>query len=183
MSDAIWPLVDPSDPFMNFDPSDVLLSGHGFFLPKCDIMKFSFLHFSNFRTIFHSHSWAIWPLVDPGWPLCDLQPCSNALNFSWVLPTKFGGHILFPRQLDLQMTFDLWWGLLRKIDHKPSFSLIHQSVKKHKPGQTYLLTNQICFFSNYDGTLFYTKISPSTTIYLFYTHPFYCKPWTFFYYR
>ena len=37
-------------------------------------------------------SWGIWTLVDPGWPMHDLWPQQCTMLWSWILPTKFGGH-------------------------------------------------------------------------------------------
>ena len=52
---------------MTFHPSIALHFGQGFFLP-------------NFVAI--GHSWAIWPLVDPGWPLHVLWPHQCTLFWS-----------------------------------------------------------------------------------------------------
>ena len=56
------------------------------------------------------HSCAIWPLVDPGWPLHDLWPQLCITLWSGALPTKFGDHRAFLKQLDLWMTFDVLSG-------------------------------------------------------------------------
>ena len=48
-----------------------------------------------------------WPRLTHAWPLTP----SNALHSDQgVLPTKFGGRRAFLRQIDLWMTFNLWWG-------------------------------------------------------------------------
>ena len=80
---------------MTFDPSNALHFGQGFFLP-------------NLVAI--GHFLAIWPLVDPRWPLHDFWPQQCTTLWSEVLFTKFGSHRAFLRQIDPWMTFDLWWG-------------------------------------------------------------------------
>ena len=56
------------------------------------------------------HFQAIWPCVDSGWPLHDLWPQQCIILWSGVPLTKFGSHRAFLKQLDLWMTFNLWWG-------------------------------------------------------------------------
>ena len=65
---------------MTFDPSNVLFLGQGFFRPILVAI---------------GHSWAIWHLVDLGWPLHDfrLQQCITLQSVA--LPTKFGFHRSF----------------------------------------------------------------------------------------
>ena len=62
------------------------------------------LHYSSFI----GHSWAIWPL------LTLVDPCMTPeMHYSLVRDsfyTKFVGNRAFLKQLDLWMTFDLWWG-------------------------------------------------------------------------
>ena len=62
---------------MTFDPRNALHFGQGFFQP-------------NLVAI--GHFKAIWPLVDPEWPLHDLWPQQFIMLGSGVLPIKFGGH-------------------------------------------------------------------------------------------
>ena len=45
------------------------------------------------------HSYGIWPLVDLGWPVHVLWPQQCITLWSWVLPTKFGGHRALLSQL------------------------------------------------------------------------------------
>ena len=54
------------------------------------------------------HFKGIWPLVDLGWPVHDLWPQQYITLWSWVLPTKFGGHRAFLSNLTL---VDPWWPL------------------------------------------------------------------------
>ena len=81
-------------PGMTFNPIIALYSGQGFLLP-------------NLVAI--GHYWAIWSLVDPGWPLCDRwsQQCINLWNE--VLPTKLCCHRAFLKQLNL------WWGCFENL--------------------------------------------------------------------
>ena len=72
----IDPYVTRADPFMTFDSSNALRFGQGFFPP-------------NLVAI--GHFYAIWPLVDLGWPLHDLWPQQCITLWSGVLPTKFDG--------------------------------------------------------------------------------------------
>ena len=88
----LW--LTPADPCMTFDPCNALHSGQGFFQP-------------NLVAI--GHFKANWPLVDSGWSLCDLWPQQTTTLLSGVLLTKFGSHRAFLRQIDLWMTFELWW--------------------------------------------------------------------------
>ena len=83
-----------ADPFMTFKPSNVLhfgqplstkFAGHGAFLSNLTSSS---------------------PQLNPMWPLTQQW----ATLWSEVLPNKFGTHRTFLRQLDLWMTFDLWWG-------------------------------------------------------------------------
>ena len=67
----------PADPYMTFDPSNELHFDQGFFQLNLVAVK---------------HFWAIWPLVDPGWPLHDHWPQQFIMLWSGVLPNKFGGH-------------------------------------------------------------------------------------------
>ena len=66
-----------ADPCMTSDPSNALRSGQGFSPPNLVAV---------------GHCWAIWPLLDPGWPLHDLWPQRCISLWSGVPPTKFGGH-------------------------------------------------------------------------------------------
>ena len=70
----LW--LTPADPCMTLDPSNEL-HFEGFFLPNLVAIH---------------HFWAIWPLVDPGWPLHDHWPQQCITLWSGVLPNKFGGH-------------------------------------------------------------------------------------------
>ena len=62
-----------ADPCMNFDLSNALRSGHGFFPP-------------NLVAI--GHCLANWPLLDPSWPLHDLWPQQCITLWSVILPTQ-----------------------------------------------------------------------------------------------
>ena len=58
------------------------------------------------------HSWAIWPLAYPSWPLHDHWPHKCTLRWSRVFPIEFGGHggfwAIWPLvdPVDPYMTFD-----------------------------------------------------------------------------
>ena len=124
----------PSTPPMHYH------SGQGFFPPKMVAI---------------GYSWTIWPLVDPRWPLHDLPPQQCITLRSGVLPTKFGSHRTFLRQIDLWMTFDLWSGRFEKLTTNlggpypttlPSFSSMRRSTTKRIAGQT----NKLGFFISID---------------------------------
>ena len=78
--------LTPIWPHMTFDPSISLHFNQGFFLPNLVAIK---------------HSWAIWSLIDLGWP-CMIFNSSIA----GVLPSKFSSHAGIPEQFDPCMTFD-----------------------------------------------------------------------------
>ena len=66
---------------MTFDPSNALHFRHGFFLPNL---------------LATGYSWAIWPLVDPGWPLHSMTfDPRNALPTLWSKMTvgHFSGNL------------------------------------------------------------------------------------------
>ena len=93
---------------------------------------------------------AIWPLVDPWWPLHDLWPQQCTTLWPGVLFTKFGSHRAFLRQIDLWMTFDPRWGRFENMPTNlvgPSptpmstFSSIPQSMAKRIAGHTYTHTH------------------------------------------
>ena len=118
-----WPRLTPGWPL-----TPALHFSQGFFLP-------------NLVAI--GHSWAICPLVDPGCPLYDLWPQHCTSLWSGVLPTKFGSHWAFLKQLDL------WSGHFENMLSNlmspsptpvPSFSLIPQSRKKYIAVRTYTPT-------------------------------------------
>ena len=81
--------------------------------------------------------WAIWPQLTPANPCMTFDP---GIHFTLVgvLPTKFGGQRASLKQLDLWMTFDLWWGSFENMPTKsgpsptpmPSYSSIPQSTTK-----------------------------------------------------
>ena len=125
---------------MTFDPSNALRIGQGFFPPNLVVI---------------GHFWAVWPLVDPGWPMHDLWPQQCITPWLGLLPIKFGSHWVFLRQLDLWMTFDLWWGHFQNMllslrglfpIPMPNFSPISRSMTKRIAGHTHILH----YFSNID---------------------------------
>ena len=93
----VW--LTPNDPCLTFDLSNALHFGQGFFLP-------------NLLAI--GISQAVWPLIDPCWPLNDLQP-SNALGSSDQIWWQYG-----ISKADWHLD-DLWplMGSLRKYAFKP----------------------------------------------------------------
>ena len=138
----LWLIL--ADPCMTFDPTNAIHSGQGFFPP-------------NLVAI--GHSWTIWPLVDPGWPLHDLRPQQCITLWSGVLPTKFGNHRAFLRQIDLWMTFDLCSGHLENMllslggpapIPMPSFSPTPGSTTKRIAGHTHTHTHtyRLHYFSS-----------------------------------
>ena len=70
----------PADPCMTFDPRNVLRSVQGYLLPYLVAI---------------GNSWAIWPVVEPSWPLHDIWPHQCTTLRSGVLPTKLGCHRVF----------------------------------------------------------------------------------------
>ena len=141
-------LLTPSDP-MTFYPNIALHFGQEFFLPNLVAIE---------------HSWAIWPLADPGWPLHKLWPQQCITLRAGVLTNKFCGHKAFLKQLDLWMTFDLWRGRFENMlsnlvglssTPMPSFSSItpydetHSRTYIHKRGG-YILTYRLGYFSSID---------------------------------
>ena len=97
---AIWPLLETGDPCMTSNISIVLYFGQVFFLPNLVAM---------------GYSCTIYPWLTPSWPLYELWPKKCWTLQSGVFPTKFGGHKVFLKELDLWMTIDLWcdrfiWG-------------------------------------------------------------------------
>ena len=118
---------------MTFDPNNALRFGLGFFLP-------------NLVAI--GHIKAIWPLLDPGWPLHDLWPQQCITLWSGVLPTKLGSQRAYSSILTsgwpwLTPAWPLTPAMPQKskLDqapptHPPSLSLVHLTVSEKKPGQT-----------------------------------------------
>ena len=71
--------------------------------------------------------------MTPAWPLT--QQCTTL--WSGLLPTKFGSHRVFPRQLDLWMTFDLWWGHFENMPIPNPHAKYQPHTSKH--GETHSL--------------------------------------------
>ena len=90
-----------------------------------------------------------------GWPrltLHDFWPQQCITLRSGVLPTKFGGHRTFLKQLNLWMTFDHWWGSLRKYALKPypnSKFRLHTSKhdETHSRTNLHIRTYRLGYFS------------------------------------
>ena len=123
------------DPYMTFDPSNALRFGQGFFPPNLVVIVYCS---------------AVWPLVDPRWPLHGLRPQQCTTLLSGILLTTFGSHRAFWRQIDPWMTSDPRWGRFENMPtnlvgpsptHMPSFSSVPQSMTKRIAGHTYLLTH------------------------------------------
>ena len=70
-----WPQFNPC---MTFEPINALPFGQGFFLPNLVAV---------------GHSGAIWPLVDPGWPLHDIWPHHCTTLWSRVAMGHFQGNL------------------------------------------------------------------------------------------
>ena len=109
-----------------FDPSNVLHSSQGFF---------------QTNLVDLGYSYTIWPVVYPRWPLHDLWPLCSCEGFFW--PNLVARHRAFVRQLDLWMSFDLWWDrfetMLSNLEGlppipMPSFSSVLQSMMKRTAG-------------------------------------------------
>ena len=109
---------------MTFDPSNTLRFDQVFFPP-------------NLVAI--GHFYAIWPLLDPRWPLHDFWTQQCTTLWSGVLLTKFGSHRAFPRRIDSFMTYDPRWGCFENMPTNlvgpspspmPTFSVIPQSMTK-----------------------------------------------------
>ena len=122
---------------MTFDPINALCFGQAFFLPNLVAIE---------------HLKAIWPLVNPGWPLHDLWPQQCITLWSGA-PPKFGSPRAFLRQLDRWITFDLWWGHFEKLlsnfggppsTSMPGFSSLRWNTTKRIAGyipiHTYIQT-------------------------------------------
>ena len=110
--------------------------------PLTPWMKFSSVKGSSYipNVVAIGHSWAIWPLVDHPWRLTPAWPLTPEMQ---VLPTKFGGHRSFLKELDLWVTSNLWSGRFEKltVSHGhlapttlPSFSSMPRSTTKHIAG-------------------------------------------------
>ena len=151
---SIWPVVDPSWPLHDLWPQQCitlwsrvlptkfgglraflsnLTSGWPWLTPTWPLtppMHYTQVRGSSYQSlVVIGHSWAIWSLVDPGWPLRDLRPQQCITLWSGVLPTKFGSHRAFLRQIDLWMTFDLWSGRFEKLTHKPQGPIPYHPTK------------------------------------------------------
>ena len=85
----------------------------------------------------------------PSWPLHDLWPKQCITLWSGVLPNKYGGLRTFLRQLNLWITFDLWWSrfenMLSKLDiskHDETHSrtsYTHPYLHPHQPTDLYII--------------------------------------------
>ena len=129
---------------MTFDPSNTLRFGQGFFPPN--LVAIGYFE-------------AIWPLVDPRWPLCDLWPQQCTTFWSGILLNKFGSHRAFLRQIDPWMTFDSRWGHFENMPTNlvgpsptpmPTFSSIPQSVTKRIAVHIPIHAYRLCDFSSID---------------------------------
>ena len=138
---------------MTLDPSNALRFGQGFFPQNLVAIE---------------HFLAIWPLVDPRWPLHDLWPQQCTALWSGALLTKFGSHRAFLRQIDPWMTFNPRWGRFQNMPTNlvgpsptsmPSFSSIPQSMAKRIAGHTYIhtyiYTYRLHYFSSIDVVITY----------------------------
>ena len=94
---AIWPLVDPRWPLLDRWPQQYITLWPGVLSTK-----------SGGHRAFLSN-------LTSGWPLHDFQPQQCITLWSGVLSTKFGCRMAFLRQIDLRMTFDLWWGCFENM--------------------------------------------------------------------
>ena len=56
-----------------------------------------------------------YPWLTPGDPYMTFDPQQCITPWSGVLPAKFGSYRAFLRQLNIWMTFDLWWGRFVKL--------------------------------------------------------------------
>ena len=138
--------MTPADTCMTSDPINALHSGQEFFLPNLVAIR---------------HSWAVWPLVDPGCSLCDLWPQQCTTLRSGFLSTKFGSHRAFLRQFHLRMTFDLGWVrfenmLLSLLGPSPNAKFQPYTSKHNQThSRTDTQTDRLLYFSSIEGNNVY----------------------------
>ena len=128
---AIWPLFDPGWPLHDLCPQQcimlwsgvlpIIFGSHRAFLSnltsgwpqltQCitlwsEVLPFKF----GSRKAFLSNLPCGWPRMTPAWPL------TPAMHYTLVRGSpKFSGRRTFLREIDLWMTFDLWWCRFEKL--------------------------------------------------------------------
>ena len=142
---AIWPLVDPGWSLHVLWPQQCIILWSGVVPTKFGS------HNSFLSNLTSGSGW-------PHWLLHDLWPQQCILLWWGIVPTKFGSHRAFLRQLDLWMTFDLWWGHCKNMLSNlgptpypiPSFSSVPQGMTKRITRHTYIHTYRLDYFSSKD---------------------------------